>query len=666
MSEGIVRGWTRKAVTRGRDQVVRLVREALDRGEAPRGPLPVVVLAGPLGGGGTMVLDTLWTSFFEKSLSVRLDVADAQSVEDIVLAAVQGWRRRISGIPRMDFPRTSMIFKALSFDDDGSGREGFEAYLRAKPQDAAVRTALRDWAHRAAPMLPPEQQVFTETLAELLGTLHSAVGRRRNREVLRWLADYGPPDGSSGYDRLWEQRRQHQQHTDRSARAVGKMLCAALLADARTDFQRHERLRNALLLLDNADNARGDLFLDLLTECRRESRSHGAEPDPVLVVAVRHSPVHAARMGAPVVSDDVRRLFPDRGENTAPRWWIPVRLTDLDKSHDVVAMCSGSSVLGSDFRDADFLHDLTGGHPEAVDRLADLLRDEGAGYGPRTMLTEPLPPRHNWPPRWPPDEGTDTTVEDYLLKRVLPQGLALLADGRLDPGANPDLDAMAVLAATPGMRRGACTAVFHFLGWTADADAAQLRLTSGLWLEETADGAAGRLHPLMGLLLRRWLARRPEVWRDTHTAYAAHYARPQDASLRQHHTLALVEPSHREPLTTVVGYLERELEGAAATEDWLTVLKAVTEAPNRVRTTADPRSFVTTLAGVADSGDRRQSITRLVVSHWLFNDRYLDPAHRLAQSIANEYERLAEYVPDNEVLFTEAGKYRRIENEWKD
>ncbi|MER6074542.1 ATP-binding protein [Streptomyces sp. NPDC001817] len=664
MTDGVAHGWTRKAVTRGREQVVGLVRDELDRGGVPRGPLPVVVLAGPLGGGGTTVLDKLWTEFFEKSLSVRLDVADAQSVEDIVLAAVQGWRRRISGIPRIDFPRTSMIFKALSFDDDGSGREGFEAYLQARPQDAAVRTALRDWAHRAAPMLPPDQQVFTETLAELLGALQSAVSRRRNKDVLRWLADYGPPDGSSGYDRLWEQRRLHQQHTDGSARAVGKMLCAALLADTRAAFQRHDRLRNALLLLDNADSVKGDLFLDLLTECRRESHSEQAEPDAVLVVAVRHSPVHAARMGVPVASDDARQLSLHRGENTAPRWWIPIRLTDLTKSDDVVPMCS-SSVLGSDYRDADFLHDLTGGHPEAVDRLADLLRDAPAAYGPRTLLTEPLPPRHNWPSRWPPDDGTDTTVEDYLLKRTLPQDLAVLPDGRIDPEANPDLDAMAVLAATPGLRRGACTAVFHFLGWTANANAAQLRLTSGLWLDETADGAAGRLHPLIALLLRRWLARKPEVWRDTHTAYAAHYSRPQDASLRHHHTLALVEPSHREPMTTVIGHLERELDRAAATEDWLTVLGAVTEAPNRVRTTGDPRSFVTTLAGVAESGDRRQSVTRLAISRWLFHDRYFDPARRLAQSIANEYERLAEYVPDNEVLFTEAGKYRRIENEWK-
>jgi hypothetical protein len=661
---GIARGWTRTAVTRGRDQVMGLVREALDRGEVPRGPLPVVVLTGPLGGGGTTVLDKLWTDFFEKSQSLRLDVADAQSVEDIVLAAVQGWRRRISGIPRIDFPRTSMIFKALSFDEDGSDLEGFKAYLRASPQDAAVRTALRDWVHRAAPMLPPDQQVLTETLGELLGALLSAVGRRGNKDVLQWLADYGPRDGSSGYDRLWEHRRLHRQYTDGSARAVGKILCAALLADARAAFQRHERLRNALLLLDNADNVQGDRFLDLLVECRRESHSEGADPDPVLVVAVRHSPVHTARMGVPIASDDARRLVLDRGGNTPPRLWIPVRLTDLAKSDDIVPMCS-SSVLGADYRDADFLHDLTGGHPETVDRLADLLRDASAAYGPRTLLTQPLPPRSNWPPRWPPDDGTDTTVEDYLLKRTLPRDLAVLPDGRIDPEANPDVDAMAVLAATPGLRRGACTAVFHFLGWTADADAAQLRLTSGLWLDETADGVAGYPHPLIALLLRRWLARKPEVWRDTHTAYAAHYSRDQDASLRHHHTLALVEPSNREPMATVVGHLVRELDSAAATEDWLTVLKAVTEAPHRVRTTGDPRSFVTTLAGVADSGDRRQSVARLAVSRWLFHDRYFDPAHRLAQSIANEYERLAEYVTDNEALFTEAGKYRRIEREWE-
>jgi hypothetical protein len=537
--------------------------------------------------------------------------------------------------------------------------------LRAGPQDAAVHTALRDWANRASPLLPPDQQVFAGVLAESLAALHSALGRRGNKEALQWLADYGAPDGRSGYDRLWELRRLHQQHTESSARAVGKTLCAALLADAERAYAAQDRLRKALLLVDNADSAPGDLFLDLLVECRRDSHNNEPSgPDPVLVVAVRHHPVSTARMG-PVVASNDPALTAGHGPQAQPRWWVPVRLADLTKNDDVVLMCS-SHTLGADYRDADFLHELTGGHPESVDRLIDLLKDAPAHYAPRNLLTARVPARHNWPPRWPPDAGTEFTVEDYLLKRTLPQDLAVLPDGRVDPGRNPALDAMAVLTATPGLRLGACTAVFNALRWTdANANDARLRLVSGLWLEEGRHGEGQRLHPLIALLLRRWLARDPAVWRAVHAAYATHYSQPEQARLRHRHHLALVEPSRRDELSTVIGYLERELDQAETTADWLGVLDEVTGAPGRVRTTGDPRSVVTTLAGVADSGDRRQSVTRLTVARWLFHDRVLDPEHRLAASIANEYERLAEFVPDDEVLFTEAAKYRDIENEWK-
>jgi hypothetical protein len=34
--------------------------------------------------------------------------------------------------------------------------------------------------------------------------------------------------------------------------------------------------------------------------------------------------------------------------------------------------------------------------------------------------------------------------------------------------------------------------------------------------------------------------------------------------------------------------------------------------------------------------------------------------------VAAEYEHLAELTDDNEALYREAGKYRRIENAWKD
>jgi hypothetical protein len=657
----------------GRMRIVEFVEKALKRDGVPEKPLPIVLLVGPRGSGGSMLLGRLWDEFAADCLGVRLDLKAAQGVEDIVLAAVQGLARKVRGIRGIGFPRIAMLLKALSFVDDGGGRTAFEAYLRAGPREAAAKTALNDWARRAAPLVSPEQQVLLGAVAKLLGALRSAVGRSRDARVLGWLADYGTRSGGGGYDSLWELYRLHHGRTGDTdtPRPVAKTLCAAFLADLRSDFNESpllhgQRPKNCLLLLDNAGGRAGDLFLELLAECRRESGAGGERPDPAVVVAVQRGRVRR-RVIEPVEPTDERLDFDVRhpaapGDGGHPVWWYPVRLADLDNEY-VVEMCA-SGVLGSQNRDADFLYALTGGHPESVGALARLLARLGraAPYDPRLLLGE-----QELPDDWTPVGGGDAAVEEHLLRRTLADDLVIGPDGGILADGNPMLDVMAVLSVTPGLRRGACNAALQYLGWEQfDADTAQRRLTAAMWLDETPDGAAARLHPLIALLLRRWLARQPEAWRRAHMGYAAHYSRREDAPVRHHHTLALVEPSQRQPLATVVGYLEEEYARCGSPQDWLRVLDQVTAAPNRLRTTLDPRSFVTALAGVADARSRHQAITRLTVARWLYNDRYFDPARQLAQTIANEYGHLADGTDDNEVLFRQAGKYRRVENNWKD
>lgn len=672
----------------GRERVVEYVRAALARRGVPEQPLPIVLLAGPRGSGGSVLLDALWAQFAADCLSVRLDLRAAQGVEDVVLAAVRGLGRRIAGIRAIDFPRTGMLLKALSFVDAGGGRTAFEAYLRARPQDAQVQSALDGWGARAAPLLSPEQRGLLDVLTGLLGALHSAVGKHRDGKALRWLAERG--DGGREYDSLWELYRQHhrQDTPTGTPRIVARTLCAALLADLRADFNdswpRMQRPRNCLLLLDNAGGRVADLFVELLAECRRESIAAGERPDPAVVVAVQRGRVRpeAERLLEPT---DERLEFGVRhplapGGDGHPVWWYPVALADLN-GEQVLALCA-SSVLGRYNRDADFLYELTGGHPESTDRLAYLLARFGRTpprdprrppaelpepFDPRHLLAERLAPDQALPDHWPAPGRADTTVEDYLLRRTLADHLTTGPDGGLAPQDNPMLNTMAALAATPGLRRGACNAALHYLGWSGvDADSAQLRLTASMWLDETPEGDALRLHPLAALLLRHWLARTPETWRAVHTGYAAHYSSRADAPLRHHHMLAQVELGRREPLTQVVGYLDEEYGRSASSQDWLHVLDQVAAAPNRLRTALDPRTFVTSLAGAARARDRRRSITRLTVARWLHGDRCFDPARRLAHTIAAEYEHLAEITEDNEVLYRQAGRFRRIENNWKD
>ena len=180
-----------------------------------------------------------------------------------------------------------------------------------------------------------------------------------------------------GYDSLWELYRLHHGHTGGTdtPRPVAKTLCAAFLADLRADFNdspllHGQRPRNCLLLLDNAGGRAGDLFLELIAECRRE---HGtAACDPAVVVAVQRGRVRH-RTIEPLEPTDERLDFDVRhpgapSDEDHPVWWYPVRLADLDK--ESVAELSRSGVLGTRNRDADFLYALTGGHPESAARLS--------------------------------------------------------------------------------------------------------------------------------------------------------------------------------------------------------------------------------------------------------------------------------------------------------
>lgn len=657
----------------GRRRIIEFVREALQRNGIPDRPLPIMLLVGPRGSGGSAMLAGLWSELSADCLSAHLDLASAQGVEDIVFAAMHGLGRKIPGIRPIAFPRLMLSFKALSFADDGGGRAAFDAYLRGTG-DAAFRAALNDWADRAAPLLSsPGQQFLWRAAVKALGGVFSFVRRRHEAKILHWYAEQ-IPGGIREYDPLWELYTWHHEKGDEPARKVGRTVCAALLADLRSDFNdapiRHgQRHSNCLLLADNCGGKTGDLFLELLAECRRDSNRVGDAPDPALVVAVQRGRMRRRR-SRPIDATDDRLAFstphPYAADADHPTWWYPVRLTDL--SDKDVGEITRSSVLGSNSRDADVIHALTGGHPESADRLATLLALFGrASFDSRQLLVERLPSAQALPDDWPEDDGEETTVEEYLLKRMFTGDLTVAGDGSIDAEDNPTLTAMAVLSATPGLRPGACNAALQYLGRTqVDATTAQERLTAAMWLEETPEGDPGPLHPLARLLLQRWLARRPEAWRDAHKGYAAAYSRPQDIVIRHYHHLAQVEPSFPDPLTMVIGFLDRQFTECTSRQEWLDLLDQVTAAPNRCRTTRDPRVFVTTLAEAADPGSAHQTIRRLTVARWLYNDRCFDPARKLAQLIAHEYDYLAALCKDDsEVLFRQSAKYRRIEHTWE-
>jgi hypothetical protein len=265
------------------------------------------------------------------------------------------------------------------------------------------------------------------------------------------------------------------------------------------------------------------------------------------------------------------------------------------------------------------------------------------------------------------------TVEDQLIVRLFAPDAQVRPDGVLDPRDNAVLDAMAVCAATPGLRRGACQAVFKFLGWAQLSAPAiyEQRFEGRWWLvggddgDEDEGGEEPSLHPLARMLLHRWLARDANRWREVHQGFVNYYASPKDAVLRRHHSLALVESARSHQLADVAAYLESRLDDFSV-ETWLRMLDLVVRAPHRLRTTTDVRVFVNTLTAAAGPEERTRVVTRLAVARWLYNDRLFDPMRQLAQVVADEYDNLARLSgPDGELFYKESTRFRKIEREWE-
>ncbi|MBO0801951.1 MAG: hypothetical protein J2P25_02605 [Nocardiopsaceae bacterium] len=714
----------------GRGKVIDFVEAALKYDRPLTRPMPILLLVGPRGSGGSALLAGLWEEFGYDAPCARLDLADAEEVADVMLTAMQGLLRHVWGVRQLRFPRLRLAVKALSFDDDGHGRVAFDRYMRAGERTAKTRSTLQDWVDRVSRLLlrSPEQQLIVTIVARLLGwTLLSGIDRHRDRIILRWFTEESDVAGGSGFDPLWRLYRwQHENDEDKRYRA-DKTLCDAFLTDMRTDYNdvgiwHDRRTRNPALYLDNTDSRIGRRLLGLLEECRRKGGDLDGKPaDPLLVAAVQHRPP-SPEAGTPIrvtkdETEEEKLSFTEwrRTVNAAGPLilWYPVYLSALDDS-DVTTMVSSRRLGIGDgmHRDADFVRELASAHPEATARLASLLHKLSPSADPRLLLDQRIPPvlRDEWQAH-----RASTTVGDYLLKQAFADDLRMLPDGSIDADGNAMLDAMAVVAATPGFRLGASQAALNFLEWNAvTAVAARDRLTQTLWLARPGetmwlaepewraehDDDEPRLHPLAALLLRHWLARSPDKWTGAHEGYVVHYSDPDEAALRHHHKLALVvpdarwtgampgareagiEPSRMDQLTDVITFLDQEREcgpdreqgpgrdrdresGDSHTRDWLDVLDTVVAAPNRLRTTHHPEVFVRALAGPEEPGNRRQVIARLAVARWLFNDKLFDPTCQLKRLIADEYQHLAQLPgSDGDLLLEEEAKYREIQPDW--
>ncbi|MEY9935461.1 hypothetical protein ABH926_010143 [Catenulispora sp. GP43] len=624
----------------GRSRIFDFAEAALQRTHAPVRPLPLVPLLGPHGAGGTAVLGRL-AKLAADHPGAALDLAGAQDVGSVVFAAVHELgRQHIRGVRRVQhFPRLGVVTATLGYSGKPEDGQAFRAHVRDSLGTANLAATLESWTDRAAPLVataaPPD---LTRFLVTVLGALVSGVRAKR--------VD-GLAESLGGYDLLRRQTNRWREGLEGepgqiAQRTVDHLLVTAFISDLRADFNHgpsyNQRRSNAFLLLDNCDDQTAVEFLEHIADARRLAFTAAVEPDPLLVFAVQHGEFHDYER-RPLSSTDPALVFiePDRNERREdhPRLWLPVSLAPLVRP-DVQAMI-GTSPRGRIAQDTTFVLALTAGHPAATALVTKLMAEFGsATFDVPGILGRALPDELELPHI--PRSQRGGTVLDVLLRTLIQLNPAEA------PGADPSpIARLAVCAATDPLDPDGADAVFRYLRWPDGASAALDVFRAGLWL---APGAEPHLHPLLTRLLRRWLARFPALWTDVHQAYANYYGeKPGPQSMI--HTLALVDPAHRDPLATVVSHLEREIRRRSKAQ-WHDHLAEITRAPGRMPVSDDPSNTVNQIAGIRDGMDLRRTIARLTVATWLHRDVPMDPYERLAPIVAEEDASFSAGFPPNQ------------------
>ncbi len=311
------------------------------------------------------------------------------------------------------------------------------------------------------------------------------------------------------------------------------------------------------MLLDNTGGAGGTRFLETLAECRAEM-PHDADP---LVIVAGHDARPEGDLGSGPLAE-ARVQVGDRADATiyGPGYvdwqaqaldlpdqplWYRVRLADLD-AHGLRRMVTTRELDGMRGHDADFIHDLTGGHLGTAATLAAALKDSQAGH--LDLLSG----------------------HDQLLRALVPD----------DPD-DAMLTAMAIGAVTPGSALVACNAVFKFLRISGvTAQDVHDRLTAAMWA--AGHGGGLDLHPLVRRLLVRRLADDPALWRQVHDGYQAYYATARDETCSWYHKLASEQPGQAGELGKLVQRMDARV-GEISPDQWCGELDSITSAPNMLR-----------------------------------------------------------------------------------
>lgn len=582
----------------------------------------MLLVAGPAGQGKTTVLRQAH-AMTEQLHSAYVDVAgqDLDSSTRILTELVFQLGLRHRKVSQLRFPRFLLGQLAVQLPlPDNAPLAAREEMLRLLGGLKHFRIApdVKELAVKIGGLIPAGGAPITVGSDAVLSLVEVAFSRWRTGGEKWWAATSGRPTA----DALLDLHRMVHRGARHERQAAEETLMRAFLADLRHGYSGLRRSTQGgvacVALLDNVHTEAGQTFLDLLAVVRNETPDL---VDPLLVIATGARSPRVLQM--PPRADPEPLGYPHWHRRWTPedagRWFYPIWLRDLTGNETARWVRSQG---GYDRGSIAALHRITGGHPQGIAQLLD------AGFvadGPGVLDV--------------PD-GTGDTLADRVLATLLNGVPEEFRDQLVTCSAGRDLAPATVRTA---------------LGESSVHAVDELRrlIADRLWQDPDARPAV--LHPWLNRVLLLHLRARPDdhpdSWATVHARLRKACLSGDDRTGARYHALAVHE------VEQVVAELVAELPERDPT--WLTGLREVTMAPNRLSRTAEP-DIRPLVAWTAQADRRTRAVARLVTSLWITSDPHLGTRPALLRAAAYQATELGGLAPWlSDELFALAEEFRR-------
>lgn len=536
--------------------------------------------------------------------------------------------------PRIDFSSFSVLLLAAAAEIDTRDRHTAVAQMR----DHLQALDQGDYSLQSVqPLIDSVTAIAdgglpgwaTQIIPVIRGTQRLEARIRIGRRVARVANDTGGPrvgaDFLVGVNRLFHGHPQQRREAEH-------LLLRAFIADLRAAYERRpgsrRRTAHCLVLLDNADSALGDAFLQLLLDSRSGIPGRPGGADPLLVVTTARRPPHVLvreeqRLS---VQPDYRQSWEGGAEHFSP---VPVGrlcaglLRDLDRAEVEEHAASTVAELPDGIPGPDnvsywlgwITHSVSRGHPAVTSAVLDAVARFPAG----TPWSERIQ-------RWPSlhvstdGQGRSATVADATLDLLL---------------ADHEEDLHTVLPRA---------AAAHTQGHAEAADDLWHDVEPAL-LRRFEDEGREVFHPAVRFLLLRRLDQDggsdgPGSWDGAHRTLRS--VALDDGRTAAYHDVA------RGRLDAAVDYLHGRFNAVPA-EQWCDELSYIQRAPTRWLDGRPERARdrYARLVGTPSGDEARQAITRLLAAGWITSHPRTDPyAESYDDPLGDPYSELYPYIAE--------------------